>query len=448
MGRVRQGAQVIMMVAALALPEAVSAQGAPQGGTPVQGALQAPTTMVPLPTPAATLEFDATIQAAIDKNPTVLGAATNISRAEALLMQARAIERPTASASVSDVTINTSAVIQGLVISPRSQVTLTGDVSFAVLSAAKWAQVAQAMDQVDVAKISTADVRRQVAVAAAEAYLAVFAAQRQLAVDARAVSNAQAHLDYAQKRLQGGVGSRLDAQRAAQVVSTDQALLENTRLALIRSEEALGVLVATDGPVAVGAEPVFETPASLDVAQGLSARTDVQLQRENTRADERVLRDSGKDWWPTGTISFDPTYIVPAGLFQLSKTWRLSLTFTQPLFDGGQRRGMKLERAATVEQSKQSEASVENQARSDIRQAEESIDSLQRALVSSQQAVAQANDVLQITTTSFELGATTNLDVIDAERTARDAETSAATAEDAVRRAKLDLLVALGRFPR
>ena len=56
--------------------------------------------------------------------------------------------------------------------------------------------------------------------------------------------------------------------------------------------------------------------------------------------------------------------------------------------------------------------------------------------------------MLRITTTAFEVGATTNIEVIDAQREARDAETAAALAEDAVRRARLDLLVALGRFPK
>jgi hypothetical protein len=37
--------------------------------------------------------------------------------------------------------------------------------------------------------------------------------------------------------------------------------------------------------------------------------------------------------------------------------------------------------------------------------------------------------------------------VIDAERRARDADTAVAIAEDSVRRARLDLLAALGRFP-
>ena len=447
MRRVRQSFGVAAVATAvMALTGIVSAQTPVQGGAP---AAQAPSAMsTPLPAPVATLEFEAAVQAAIEKNPTVLGAATNISRAESLLVQARAIKRPTATASLADTTINSSPQIQGLTISPRSQVTISGDLSISILNAAKWAAVTQAMDQVDIAKISTADVRRQIAVATAEAYLAVFAARRQLEVDDRALSNARAHLDYAQKRLEGGVGSRVNSQRAAQEVSGDEARLETTRLALVRAEEALGVLVVANGPVAVGAEPAFETPASLDETQGLAARTDVQLQREDTKAAERVLTDSRKDWWPTGTISFDPAFIAPAGLFQQASSWSLRIGFTQQILDGGQRRGLKLQREATVDQSKQATASIENQARSDIRLAQETIGSLQRALASSRQAVDQANDVLQITTTAFQVGATTNLEVIDAERTARDAETSATIAEDAVRRAKLDLLVALGRFPR
>jgi outer membrane protein TolC len=444
MRRLRQGAAVVVVTAVVAVQGVAWAQTTPQSAPQTPAA---PVLPVPLPQPVMTLEFDAAIQAAVDKNPTVLLAATNINRAEGLLAQSRAAERPTATATVSDATISSPVQFQGATIVPRSQVTITGDISMAIFNAARWAAIAQAMDQVDVAKISTSDVRRQVAVATAEAYLAVFAARRQLEVDGRALANGRAHLDYAQKRLEGGVGSRVNAQRAAQEVSTDQALLENTRLALVRAEEALGVLVGVDGPVAVGAEPAFEAPASTDVAQGLSARTDVQLQRENIKAAERVLGDSKKDWWPTGTLSFDPTYITPSGVFQQAKTWRLTVSFTQQILDGGQRRGLKLQRAAAVDASKQAEASVENQAKSDIRLAQESVASLERALASARQAVDQANDVLQITTTAFEVGATTNLDVIDAERTARDAETAATNAEDAVRRARLDLLVALGRFP-
>jgi outer membrane protein TolC len=52
-----------------------------------------------------------------------------------------------------------------------------------------------------------------------------------------------------------------------------------------------------------------------------------------------------------------------------------------------------------------------------------------------------------ITNISFRAGAATNIEVIDAGRTARDNDNAVAIAEDTLRRAHLDLLVALGRFP-
>jgi len=80
--------------------------------------------------------------------------------------------------------------------------------------------------------------------------------------------------------------------------------------------------------------------------------------------------------------------------------------------------------------------------------ARDTLQSTERALTSQRLAAQQADEVVSITNTAFEAGATTNLEVIDAQRSARDAESAAAIAEDAVRRARLDLLTALGRFPQ
>ena len=56
-----------------------------------QGAPQAPVRM----------EFDAVIKQAVEKNPTVAQAATNINRADALLQQSRAVTLPLLTATVS-----------------------------------------------------------------------------------------------------------------------------------------------------------------------------------------------------------------------------------------------------------------------------------------------------------------------------------------------------------
>ena len=87
------------------------------------------------------------------------------------------------------------------------------------------------------------------------------------------------------------------------------------------------------------------------------------------------------------------------------------------------------------------------QAKSEVRTAREAIASGERILVFARTTAEQAQQVVNITSISFQAGAATNIEVIDAERVARDTDNAVAVAEDRLRRAKLDLLNALGRFP-
>ncbi len=82
-----------------------------------------------------------------------------------------------------------------------------------------------------------------------------------------------------------------------------------------------------------------------------------------------------------------------------------------------------------------------------MRTAREAVQSAERGLASARAAADEAQQVVNITNVSFRAGAATNIEVIDAERAARDADTAVAVAEDTLRRARLDLLTALGRFP-
>ena len=398
--------------------------------------------------PVPKIEFNDAIQRAIANNPTVAQAATAITRADLLVRQARAVNLPAVTGAFTNATLDTGVSFSAGVIQPQNQSTLSGNVTVPVLSLANWAAVNQARDQVDVANLATASTRRDIAIATAEAYLAAIAAQRQVDVEERAVQNARAHRDYAQRRLDAGAGSRLNELRAASELSTTELELETSQQLLRRAQEALGVLVVADGPIDAGAEPALEVPAAISEQDWAQARADVRLEQANQRAAERLVSDSWRDWVGTASASFVPQFVGPAGLFQPGRTWRLTASFVQPIFEGGQRRVARGLREVQVEQSRLALANVMLHARSEVRIGQEAVQSAQRALDSARQAATQSADVLQITTSAFQLGATTNIEVIDAQRTARDADTTAALAEDALRRAKLDLLVAIGQFPR
>ena len=127
----------------------------------------------------------------------------------------------------------------------------------------------------------------------------------------------------------------------------------------------------------------------------------------------------------------------------------MSLQLAQPIFDGGQRRGVRRQREAIFEASTLSlEQAADRGAIRSAHRARRGRVARARARRARGRRRRRANEVLKITIVAFDAGSTTNIEVIDAQRSARDLEAVVALAEDAVRQARLDLLVALGRFPQ
>jgi outer membrane protein TolC/preprotein translocase subunit SecF len=397
--------------------------------------------------PIETVTFDEAIARALEKNPTVAIAATNILRSEALLQQARAGTQPRVSASITNTTLDSGRSFGDQTVQPRNQ-SLFGLSASMPFAATQWAARVQAMDQVEIARLSVTETRRLIAVAAASAYLAVIAQKRQVEVSLTAIETARGQLDFNTRRREGGVGSRLNELRSAQVLAATEALLEVLRLNVLRAQEALGVLLAADGPVDVDGEPSFEVPRQAPESEWLPHRPDVRVFTAQRDANERIVTDSRKDWWPAASVNFGPQLLTPSGLFQPSRTWSLTLQLSQPLFDGAQRRGLRRQREAVFQASTLSLEQLQIDARSEVRHARAAVAARERALASARQSVGHANEVLKITIIAFEAGATTNIEVIDAQRSARDQESLVAQAEDALRQARLDLLVALGQFPK
>jgi outer membrane protein TolC len=399
------------------------------------------------PAPAERLSFQDAIARAVEKNPSSAIAAAGILRAEALLTEARAGTRLQVNGTVSTTTLNTSVVFNDTTVSPRNSVTAGLDVRIPLFAAARWARRAQAADAVHVAELSTEEVHQQTALATADAYLTIIARRRVVEANVRARDVANAHFDLAHQLQQLGTGSRLNELRAQQELSTVDGALESAQLALYRAQEALGVLVVADGPVDAVDEPAFDVPLGASEAAILQFRPDLRFLSASAQASERVLRDSAKDYFPELQAVFLPQTLYPSNFFTPANSWRFQFQLAVPIFDSGQRKGQKLERQAALDISKASFAGALTGARSEVRAAREAVASAERGLASARAAADQAQQVVNITNISFRAGAATNIEVIDAERSARDADTAVAGAEDTLRRAKLELLTALGRFP-
>ena len=344
--------------------------------------------------------FDEAVQRAIAANPSVQRASTAVLGAEALLMQARAAVHPSVGGSVATTVLDGERGFGGSVVTPQTQLSFGGSAEVPVLASAQWAARAHAADQVAIARMSVADVRRQVGVAAAEAYLAVVGRKRQLEVTERARDNARAQLDFATARREGGVGSRLNELRAAQELAVDEELVERARLSVSLGQEALGLLLAADHSVDVSAEPALEAPEE-DGEQWLLSRTDIQLFDARVDAAGRVVNDSWRDWVPTVQASFAPQFLTPSGLFQPSGSWRAIVSASVPVFDGGVRKAAKARREADVALFRVDRSDAALRARSEVRVARVSIAGEARALTHARDASGHAADVLRITTSRF-----------------------------------------------
>lgn len=423
------------------------------------------------------------VRRALARNPTALSAQAEVRRLIGAMEQARAASLPTLAVTGSYTRLDADRVLgvgdMQRLVAGANQVTGNITVAMPLLAPGRWAQWLHANDNVRVGRIAQRDVQRQVAVATARAYLLVLAQTRMVDVAERARDTARAHHEFAQRRLQGGLGNRLDEARAQQEFQTAEAQLLAVQTSLLRAREALGVLAGSDGPLdcaidlgrgpgLAGSEPAappqgsepqgepaiahdlgIDLPVRLDEALSDAAvlRADLRLLQARAWAAARLVRHSFTDFLPLLGGSFAPFYQNPPSIVQPLVGWQARLDLSWALFDGGVRYGARHERQAIYEQARLSVVAGQRQVRSEVRVADEAMVRSRKALTAARRAAAAAGEALKLATLAYRAGATNNLEVIDAERRARDAAAASVQAEDQLRQSQLDVLIAAGRFP-
>ena len=392
------------------------------------------------------LTFDEAVARATSRNPSIGEAAQAILRADALLSQAKSVFLPLAYGNIGTAVLDAPRGFAGNIVQPKTQTAFSATASYSVLNAAGWAAKNQAADRVGTAQASAAETRLNVAISAAQAYLAVIAAERQSEITLRNRDTARALEQYAGTRLEAGQGSRLNHVRSVQQLASAEGLLQLAELMVRQAQEALGVAVFASGPVGAKGEPVFPPAPPPGDDSWLDARPDIRLLTAELAAADRVVSDAWKNWLPTVTASLTPRYVTPAGLFEPSKSWRAFFVLDVPIFDGTLRPDKRV-RIADRDTARLRLDGLTLEARSEVRVAQEAVRSTQLIVASTRLAAESAGEALRITEIAFRAGANTNIEVVQAQRDAREAEILGAVAEDRLRQARLDLLVALGQFP-
>ncbi len=393
--------------------------------------------------------FAQALERAAARHPSALSAQQDVLRAEALVRQIRAASLPTLTGNATAQFLDADRKQATTTVAAAQALSMNLTVGVPLVAVQRWMNWVHARDNAEVARVSAAEVRRTLLVVTARSYLTVVAQQRTVEVTDRAFRTAQAHYEYAHGRRQGGVGNRLDEVRAEQEVETTRAQAQVARAGLAKAQEALGVLLAEDGPVDAEQEVALADAPPVDeaVKDAPARRTDLKVLQARADAADALVKDGWADFMPTLTGAFVPFYQNPATTTLPTTGWQAQLVLSLPLYDGGLRYGQRDEREALQSQTRLAQEAALRQLGADVRAAVEVLKRADAALQAARRSALLAKETLELANKAYQAGATTNLEVIDAERRARDAETAATVAEDSARQARLDVLVASGRFP-
>src|SRR5262245_13692824 len=411
----------------------------------------------PAPRAVQRINLAEAVQRALDRNPAVAVAVAEIDRADALVTQARAGWLPILTGNGLFTRLDHDRVLPGSggtgggtrIVASENQVSGNFQLTVPLVSAPAWTATNRAESGRRIAGAAATDVRRQVAQSTARAYITVVAEHRLVAGSETARDTAKAHYDYAHTRLQGGIGHAIDEVRAQQDLATVDTQLQANLARLALAREALGVLIGMDGPVDAVDEVDLPTPPAMSEAVGgaRTNRTDVRLLDMRVASAKRAAGDTWAYYMPYLSAVGQPFFQYPRTILQPEFGWQAQLVLTLPIYDGGLRTGISREREAVLAETRSNLESGLRQAQAEIRANFEAMLRADLALASAREAARLARRAMDLANLAYKAGATTNLEVIDAARSARDADTAAAQAEDLSRQARLDLLVASGRFP-
>jgi outer membrane protein TolC len=197
----------------------------------------------------------------------------------------------------------------------------------------------------------------------------------------------------------------------------------------------------------MGVPAVKVYPDLAQAEQGVPGRQDVKAAAGRAQLAGAVWKDTWADWLPVligGIQGYVQTADVPP---TPPSGWVAQLLLTFPLFEGGLRPAQSKERGALAREADEALEGLVRQARSEVRLSFETTRYAYAGYDAARRGAESAVAALELANQAYRAGATSNLELIDAERRARDAATTAVIAEDAVRQANLDLLSAAGRFP-
>jgi outer membrane protein len=419
-------------------PSSTAPVSPPAGDFP-KGATKPPSEKIPK------ISFLDALRRARTASPLLIAAEEGLGIAEAQVKRSRASWLPSVSGVGTYTRLDADRVVGDRVAAPANALNLSAQVQVPLIAAARWAETARDGDLRRVAELRNVEARRMALKGATAAYLRVVLEKQNVEIAERAVAVSAQQLTFTQIRDQEGVGSRLEVTRAQHELMTNRAYLATRRATLYEAQEALGVLLGQEGPLDVdGTLPPSELPSVGAALASARSREDLSALRLQASSDEKRVEQSYLDYLPTLSASAQAFYQNPPSITFPETGWQFQVILTAPLYDGGRRYADADERRARATRSRADVSYAERVAVSEVRALGRRVEELLEAFRETEGSRKVANETLDLSRRAFEEGSGTQLELIEAERGLRDAETSAAIAEAALLEARVLFRLAAG----
>lgn len=312
--------------------------------------------------------------------------------------------------------------------------------------------LSSAYDQVEVARLTETQQRRELLLSAASTYYSGLALRELTSVSLRQAKATRDHALDAQARYEAGLiqlsaalRARIDYLRADQEVRRAQfnyAAAKSQLAALLDRRD-------TDFELAEPAQPPEEIRGAFKelIARALDERPEMAAARANEQIAARLRTDAWAQFLPTLALTANARYNDPSVVITGDKaTWAIALALTLPIYDGGFRY-VALKDAGS--QLRQARAQTRGQAahiEDELRRAQLDLESARALRDETEQALTVSRETERLIVAQFAAGTASQVEVSDAEAALFQSESTALQQRLSVQLAALRVANAVGAF--
>lgn len=407
-----------------------------------------------------TLYGDATLNelvaSALARNADLRIAAARIEETDANLREAGAAFLPPVdfgfSGSRSEVSTRTAVPVPATAPLVRNNLRMTASTSFELDFWGRLRRNAESARSLAlVSRYAREVIRLSLAGLVAQTYFSLRSLDAQIALTGETMKSRMETLDFVRRRARGGLASDLDVNQAELAYRDSSSQLTELRRQRLIAEHQLGLLSGRlDLALPAGtllALPLPPVPPAGLPSSLLERRPDVRQAEEQLVAANAQIGIARAAMLPT--ISLTGSYGAESRALAMllgggANIWSAGFGLTLPIFDAGR---LQARSDAALARQRQSLGNYQKAAESAYREVADALSNLQQTAAGEgvlQARAAAARSTLRLARIRYEAGYSAYLEVLDAQRTANEAELALLRNRQSRLSATVDLMKALG----